>query len=288
MDAPRSRLVDSHVHFWDPTLLPYPWLAHAPSIASRHTPDSLTTEAGPDAPDELIFIQADCEGSRSLDEVEWVEGLASEHQSIRGIVAFAPMDRGKETDERLELLARRPLVRGVRHLIQSETDPGFCARPAFVAGVRRLADHGLCFDLCVRSEQLGQVTRLVQNCPDTSFLLDHAGKPGIRAGRVEPWRSELRELASLPNVAVKMSGLVTEADPSWTAGQLAPYVDHILECFGPARTLFGSDWPVVKLAGSFRNWLQAARALCQTLSVAEQSALFYDNARRVYGLGSSR
>jgi L-fuconolactonase len=287
MDAAITPVVDSHVHFWDPERISYPWLTEVPAIAQAHTPDQLAAEAGSETPPELVFVQAGCADDRFLDEVKWVERLSGENPRIRGIVAFAPMDRGRETVAAIELLRQRPLVRGIRQLIQAEPDPEFCARPAFVEGIQRLAELGLSFDLCVRQWQLEPVTALVRRCSGTQFILDHAGKPLVRSEPPEPWRRSIRELSSLPNVCVKLSGLVTEAGSGWTVELLRPYAEHVFECFGAERVLFGSDWPVVKLAGDYRSWLSTARALCRGLSSAETAAVFSGNARRVYRLGKT-
>jgi len=278
-------LVDTHVHFWDPARLPYPWLAGVPSINRAHTPAELAAEAGGRPASRMVFVECDADRGRATDEVAFVEELASRDPRIAGIVAFAPVDRGAATVAALDALAARPLVRGVRHLIQGDADPGFCVRPAFVEGVRACGARGLSFDLCVRHHQLASVIELVHACPDTAFVLDHAGKPDIRGRLLDPWRAQVKALARLSNVACKLSGLVTEADPEgWTVDDLRPYVDHLLSTFGPERLCFGSDWPVVKLAGGYARWLDAALALLDPLAPAERGAILAGNAARVYRL----
>ncbi len=277
--------IDSHVHFWDPRRWAYPWLAEAPAIAAPHEPENLHAEAGDQVPDKLVFVQAECDRTRWLDEVEWVEKLAEAEPRIAGIVARAPMDAGAATTEAIARLRSRQLVRGLRHLIQWETDPEFCTREAYVSGVRQTGKAGLTFDLCCRHHQLPSVIELVRRCRETLFILDHGGKPGIRERQLDPWRGEIEALATLPNVVVKFSGLVTEGDhTAWEIEDLRPFVMHLLAHFGPRRLLFGSDWPVVKLAGGYVRWLATARQLMSHLSVAEQRAIFCNNARRIYRL----
>ncbi len=141
------------------------------------------------------------------------------------------------------------------------------------------------FDLCGRHPQLPACIALVRACPGTMFVLDHAGKPDIRRGVLEPWRAHIAELARLPNVVCKLSGLVTEADPAtWTSDALRPYVEHLLSCFGAERLLFGSDWPVVNLAASYCRWLETAVDLLTPLSAGERADVFSENARRIYRL----
>jgi L-fuconolactonase len=281
-----SDFTDSHVHFWDTSLRRYPWLDGVPALGGAHGPSDLVREAAGDAPSRVVFVQADCERGSALDEVGWVESLPERQVRVAGIVAFAPMDAGRATREALRAVSARPLVRGVRHLIQGETDPRFCLSPAFVEGVNGCGELGLSFDLCVRHPQLASVVELVRRCPGTAFVLDHAGKPDLRSNLLDPWRRHIGELAGCPNVWCKLSGLVTEAgadalDPE----RYVPAVTHLLEVFGPTRLLFGSDWPVVKLASPYPTWLGMARALLAHLPNADQDAIFNGNAARVYRLG---
>jgi L-fuconolactonase len=280
----RAPFVDSHVHFWDPGRLPYPWLSGAPALSTRHAPDGLVAEAGEAMPARLVFVQAECARDRWLDEIRWVETLAAAEPRLAGIVAHVPVDSDAALAPMLAELGRHPLVRGVRHLIQDEPDPQFCTRAIFVAGVRELAGQGLSFDLCCRQHQLPAVTELARRCPQTSFILDHAGKPGIARRELDPWRADVAALAALPNVVCKFSGLVTEASPGWSAEDLRPCVEHLLATFGPSRLLFGSDWPVVKLAATYPGWLAAADLLLSSLSPSDRDAIFRANAVRVYRL----
>ena len=282
MDLPFK---DTHVHFWDRSRIPYPWLDDHPTIAGRHAPAELHAEAGARFPSRIVFVQGECDRARAFDEVLATEVLAAAEPAIAGIVAFAPVDRGDETIAALDRLRVRPLLRGVRHLIQGEPDPDFCRRPAFVAGVRAVGERGLSFDICAKPPQLAASVDLARACPGTNFILDHGGKPNIRGDQWEPWRTDIAALARLPHVVCKLSGLVTEADPTaWTIEDLRPAFDHLLACFGPDRLLFGGDWPVVKLASSYTRWLDTARALLAPMRHVEREAVLSANARRVYRL----
>jgi len=275
--------IDTHVHFWDPGLYSYEWLKPLSAIQHRHCPPDLQTETGPRFPEQIVFVEC---GAPALEEVQWIERLSSAEPRIAGIVAHCRMNAGTATAAALAELGRRPLVRGVRHLLQDETDPAYCLSSEFVAGVQRLPAAGLSFDICCYHHQLPFVIKLARSCPETAFVLDHLGKPDIRAGQIDPWRRHLAALSALPNVDCKLSGLVTEADhQTWTAESLRPYVAHALDVFGPTRLLFGSDWPVVKRASSYSHWIDTVRHLVAHLPVAEQRAIFVDTARRVYRLG---
>ncbi|HEY5551158.1 MAG TPA: amidohydrolase family protein [Opitutaceae bacterium] len=274
--------VDSHMHFWDLGRFRYSWLDEHPSIAGRHTPENIDAEAGPLAPSQIVFVEC---GAPWLEEVRWIESLAAREPRIAAIVAHCPMNTGAGTEAAIAGLRRHPLVRGVRHNIQDETDPRYCASDAFVAGVRMLAGTGLSFDICCKHGQLPAVVELVRRCPDTRFVLDHFGKPAIAIGQLDPWRADIAVLAALPNIVCKLSGIITEADHArWTIDDLRPFVDHVLATFGPGRLLFGGDWPVAKLAGSYTRWLETARLLVSHLPPGDQAAIFSTNARRAYRL----
>jgi L-fuconolactonase len=287
LKSPEARLgyIDSHAHFWDTGRLPYPWLSEFPAIGAVHGPKELFSESGSDGPDGIVFVQAECDRARWLEEVEWVEALAALEPRIAGIVAHAPMDAGPGTLAAVNRLAPKPLVRGVRHLIQGETNPAFCLRAEFLAGVRELGRRNLTFDICCRHHQLPAVIELVRRCPETSFVLDHGGKPAIARGELDPWREHIARLAAQPNLVCKLSGLVTEAGPGgWSTDDLRPYAAHLFASFGPDRLLYGSDWPVVKLAGGYRLWLEGARQLVSDLAGDKVGAVLGGNARRVYRL----
>jgi len=272
--------VDSHLHFWDQEgLTGYTWLHEVPSIQHRHDPAAIRAEAGADLPDKIVFVEA---GGPALGEVRWVTELAAREPRIRGIVAKLLVDAGVQTTRDIAELKGYPLVRGVRHHFE-HAGIDYCARPEFVRGVREAAAAGFSFDICCKHPQMPAVLALVQQCPEVSFILDHGGKPGIRAGLLDPWREYLRQLAGFPNVVCKLSGLVTEADHrNWTEAQLEPYVEHLLATFGPGRLLFGGDWPVAKLACDYVRWLRLAEKFTRHLSPAQQIAIFRENAERVY------
>ena len=280
---PPFPIVDSHVHFWAPEERAYPWLRDVPALNGRRTPAELAAAAGAVEIAQIVFVQCGC--ADAAEEVRWVEALAERDPRIAGIVAHAPLEAGDAVAAELERLAARPRVKGVRRLLQDEADDAFCLRPDFVRAVRRLGALGLVCDLCIYHRQLGAVVELVRACPEVSFVLDHAGKPGIRAGLTEPWRAQLTELARAENVVCKLSGLATEAEhATWTEAQVRPYAAHVLDCFGAGRLLFGSDWPVSTLATGYGRWVAAVEGWTAGCSEAERRAIFAENARRVYRL----
>lgn len=278
-------IIDSHVHFWQPARLRYEWLADLPAINRPHQPAELSRAAAGLDLQQIVFVQADCAPEEGLKEVAWVSELAQNEPRIQAIVAFAPLEHEAEMPAYLEQLARFPLVKGVRRLIQSE-GPGFAIRPNFIRAVQRLAEFNFSFDICIIHHQLAEVRQLVAACPDVSFVLDHGGKPNIKENSQEPWLTDLTRLAEYANVSCKLSGLVTEADGSaWRPEALKPYIDHVLTVFGPDRVMFGSDWPVVELAATYQQWVQTAIWAVSHLSPQDQAHIFSHNAARFYRLG---
>lgn len=277
-------LIDTHLHLWDPQQLRYGWLAGNALLNQRYVlPEfrAATAQAGVTG---AVFVQCDCTPEQSLDEARWVSQLAGEEPRIRGIVARAALERGPAVRDELAELAKLPLVRGIRRIIQGEK-AGFCAQPEFIAGVKALAGFNFSADLCLRRDQLGEATELVRSCPDVRFVLDHGGNPDIAGRKLEPWASDIAAIAKLPNVVCKLSGLVTNADKErWTVADLAPTVDHLLTAFGSTRLLFGGDWPVVLLASSYQRWADAARELLAMVAPADRQRVLHDNAIAAYRL----
>jgi L-fuconolactonase len=209
---------------------------------------------------------------------------AKEEPRIAAMVCNAALEKGDGARGELERLAATEKVRGVRRIYQDEPDPAFCLRPDFVAGVRALADYGLSFDLCLKHPQLGATIGLADACPNVPMLLDHIAKPGIAAGLMQPWADQMRELARRANVVCKLSGVATEAAAGWTPADLRPYMEVALEAFGPARLMFGGDWPVSTLAITYPQWVALVDDLIRDLSEDEQRQIYRDTARAFYRL----
>jgi L-fuconolactonase len=276
------RVIDAHVHFWRPDRLHYPWLANLPALQRPFVPGDFGALAT-GALDGLLFVESNCEPSESDAELDLVDELAARDPRIAGSVAFVDMTSGM-IPERLDRLARRERIVGVRHNIQGQA-PGCCLTPAFVAGVRALAAHGLTFDLCVTAAQLDDAVTLVRRCPDVRFVLDHCGKPSIRTDDFAPWATGIERLSERENVVCKISGLFTEARPNQrSADGLRPYVEHVRRSFGAERLLYGSDWPVVTLAGGEEAWRATIGELTAEWPAAERQLFYSENTIHHYAL----
>lgn len=255
-------VLDTHLHLWDPALLPYPWLEG--ELDRRFGPEEYRAAwADASAPAASVFVQAECDPVRARDEVAWVASIA-EGCRVRGIVAYAPLERGGRARDDLDQLLTEQLVVGVRRSLQGEAG-GFAQRPDFVAGARLLAERGLPFDACVRPSQLSDVAALADAVPELAIVLDHLGKPAVGSEQrpIDPrgsaWHRDLVELARRSSVHVKISGLPAEAEGPWSVAQVEPFLDLALEAFGPQRLLYGGDWPVSERTHPHR-WLEAVDA----------------------------
>ena len=247
-------IIDAHHHLWDPARRAYPWMQG----------DALAPIRRPFTVDDL----RDALGGR-----------------VQRTVLVQTVSDEAETDEFLAAALAGDRLVGIRHQVQDEPDPGWLARPDAVRGLRAVAAAGLVYDLLVLVPQLAVATAVVRELPELSFVLDHLAKPGIAAGTWEPWASRLAELARLPNVTAKISGLVTEADwKRWTPGQIATYVRHALDVFGADRLMAGSDWPVCTLAASYGDVWALAETLVANLTDPERAAILGGTASRVYRL----
>jgi predicted TIM-barrel fold metal-dependent hydrolase len=285
--VPSFPIVDCHVHLWDPGRFRMSWLdsndrLNRPYLLREYREATAGLDVG-----AMVYLEVDLDPEYKLLEAPWVNTLAGRDARLQGIVASAPVEDGDAVHSYLdEIAAVGPRLKGIRRITQFEPDPDFCLRPDFVRGVQILAEYGFTFDICISHRQLASTIRLVEQCPDTSFMLDHIAKPDIRGGGLDPWREEMRQLAASPNVICKISGVVTEADwERWTPDDIRPYVEHVLEVFGEDRVAYGGDWPVVLNAAPYRRWVETLEALTARLSPQAQRKLWADNARRFYRLG---
>ncbi len=283
-------IIDSHLHIWDTRKLEYPWLAGIPALNRPFLIDDYRAATEGLDIEAMVFMQCEAVPDQGMHEAEWIAELARHDEPrIRAIVPWAPLENGEKCADFLQEIEKIDLVKGVRRLIQSEPDPEFCLEPDFIEGLRLLSEYDLSFDICISHVQLANSITMVKRCPEVQFIMDHIAKPDIKNGLREPWMQEIRELSLMDNVVCKISGMVTESDMDrWTADDLRPYVEHVIECFGCDRVMFGGDWPVCTLASSYKDWYDALAGIVSSYSAEEQRKLFHDNAARVYRIDSAR
>ena len=282
---PDFPIVDAHVHLCNPQRLSYGWMKNAPSLDRLVLPEHLVNAAAPVEIDRFVFVEVDVSYPEHLAEAQWVEELSKSEPRLSGMVASLPLEKGKAVEPELDELLRHRSLRGIRRLIQDKPDPDFCIRPGFIEALKLLAPKDLVFDICIYHPQMPSAIEMVRRCPEVRFVLDHIGKPGIKAGLLDPWRQHVKALAAMPNVHCKISGVITEADHrNWAREQLKPYILHAIDSFGFDRVMYGGDWHVLELAGTFPQWVEILDWAVAGASAAEKRKLFRDNAIRFYRL----
>ena len=282
---PDFPIVDAHVHLVDPKRLAYAWTKHAPVLNRTVLPADLFKAAAPVRIEKFVFVEVDVDFPLHVAEAEWVDGLAKAEPRLPGMVAALPLEQGKAVEPELEKIAQLKTTRGIRRLIQNQADPEFCIQPKFIEGLKLLPRYDLVFDICIFHHHLPNAIKMVRQCPEVRFVLDHIAKPGIKAGISDPWRQHMKELAALPNVTCKISGVSTEADhQNWTREQLKPYIAHSIDTFGFERCMYGGDWHVLELAGTYPQWVAVVDWVIEGASVEEKRKLYRDTAIRTYRL----
>ena len=280
MQGPEGRAlcVDAHHHLWQYSSEEFAWIGEDSIPLRRDFAASDLIAAMDEASvDQAVAVQA----RESLQETRWLLANAAQHPRISAVVGWVPLT-AKDLPHMLEEFCGSEKLAGFRDVAQDKP-PGYFDQPDLNSGIKVLTGMDYSFDLLVRAHQLEEATRFVDRHPNQRFVLDHAAKPLIRAGLLEPWKTQLVALAKRDNVMCKLSGLVTEADwHTWTPATLQPYMDTCVEAFGPDRLLAGSDWPVCLLATTYRQWWTLLRQYFAAFTPDEQNAVFGLNAARAY------
>lgn len=273
--------IDAHQHFWNYSAAEYPWIgAGLERLARDYLPSDLEPLLAAEQIDGSVAVQA----RQSVEESLWLLALAKAHPLVKGVVGWVDLRSDRVGDD-LRVLAANPTFVGVRHVVQDEPDPRFVLGEGFIRGLRQLRQHGLTYDLLLYPTQLPAAIELVELLPEQPFVVDHLAKPRIVAGEIDGWGRDIRAIARHDNVCCKVSGLVTEAvRRGWKRDDFTPYLDVVLEAFGPERLMFGSDWPVCLLAGEYADVAAIPRDYFSRLSATEQRMIWGDTAAGFYGL----
>jgi L-fuconolactonase len=273
--------IDAHQHFWNYSAAEYPWIgAGLERLARDYLPSDLEPLLAAKQIDGSVAVQA----RQSVEESLWLLALAKAHPLVKGVVGWVDLRSDRVGDD-LRVLAANPTFVGVRHVVQDEPDPRFVLGEGFIRGLRQLRQHGLTYDLLLYPTQLPAAIELVELLPEQPFVVDHLAKPRIVAGEIDGWGRDIRAIARHDNVCCKVSGMVTEAvRRGWNRDDFTPYLDVVLEAFGPERLMFGSDWPVCLLAGEYADVAAIPRDYFSRLSATEQRMIWGDTAAGFYGL----
>jgi L-fuconolactonase len=270
--------LDSHQHVWNYDAAQYPWIAPGSPLHRDWLPTDLAPLLAAAGLDGCIAVQA----RQTIDESHWLLELAEHHSVIKGVVGWVDL-RSPEVEHDLAALAPHPKFCGVRHVVQDEPDVNFMLGAEFQRGISKLHAHKLTYDILIYPQQLPAAIELAHRFPEQPFVLDHIAKPLIKDGTLSPWREQIRELAKSPNVLCKVSGMVTEADQkAWKPADFKPYLDVVFEAFGEDRLMYGSDWPVCLLAGSYAQTFSLVDEYTRVLSAAAREKFFGGNAARFY------
>ncbi len=274
--------IDTHQHFWDLQRLTYPWLKpDMQPLYRNYVPSDLAPSLAACGVSGTIVVQA----THDVAETEWLLSLAREASFIKGVVGWFDL-MSPDLEAQVEAAMGRAPFCGVRHQVHDEPDPEWLLQERVVRGLRVLGHRGLPYDLLVRPVHLPVLPTLFATVPNMTWVVDHIAKPEIAHAPMQPWLADLRRVAAYPNVFCKLSGMVTEARRNWTLDDIRPYFEHVLEMFGPSRLMFGSDWPVCLLAGSYQQVHDLAAQLSASLSSTEQEAIWSRTARAVYHIAT--
>jgi len=271
--------IDSHHHFWRYRPETHGWIDERMGVLKRdYLPEDLAPLLRAQGFDGCVAVQA----AQTLDETRFLLDLSDHHAFIRAVVGWVDL-RSPDVERQLADLARHPRFKGVRHIVQSEPDDRFLVREDVLRGLAVLEPFGLAYDILIYARQLPAAIELARRLPRQRFVLDHIAKPEIAAGRVSPWKEQVRELAASPNASCKLSGMVTEAAwKGWTAADFRPYLDVVFEAFGPDRLMIGSDWPVCLLAGDYGTVMGLVEDYMAGRPAAEREKVLGGNAARFY------
>ncbi len=273
--------IDSHQHFWLYNSNEYGWITDEMEILRKdYLPDQLGTELSSIGYDGSIAVQA----RQSLAETHWILDLSEQHSFIKGVIGWVDLC-SPDAEEQLTHFSGNPKLVGIRHVIHDEQDDNFMLRKSFLRGISYLKKFGLTYDILVFPRHLSNTIKFVSQFPEQVFVLDHIAKPSIKDKQIAPWKEDIEKLARFRNVYCKLSGMVTETNVrNWDKEEFIPYLNIVFEAFGTNRLMIGSDWPVCRLAGSYKQIMQIVSDYISTFKVQDQQKILGENAITAYGL----
>ena len=273
--------IDAHNHFWNFDPVRDSWIVDSMSVIARDfLPSDLEPLLKAEGIDGCVAVQAD----QSEEETRFLSVLAANNPFIKGVVGWVDL-RSETIERRLQYYQSIPVIKGFRHILQGEKQRDLMLTPEFKNGIGLLGKYGFTYDILIYPDQLGYAWTLCKEFPDQSFVIDHLAKPAIKSGDLGNWKKEMERFADLENVYCKVSGMITEADwKQWTAADFRPALDTVTSTFGTDRLLFGSDWPVCLVAGSYSQVVTLTAGYFSSFSSEEQAAIFGGNAQKFYRL----
>jgi len=273
-------MIDSHIHFWKYNKLKDAWITDEMKLLQNDfLPQHLQPVLKENKIDGVIAVQAD----QSENETKFLLELATENTIIKGIVGWVDL-QNENLENKLLYYSKYNIIKGFRHIVQGEPD-GFLQNKRFLNGIKALQFLGFTYDILIYENQLKEAIEFVNKFPGQKFIIDHCAKPSIKNNRIKEWRSMINEIAKNKNVYCKLSGLITEAEwAMWNEKDFYPYLDVVFEVFGTDRLLFGSDWPVMLLSGTYSKWKNLLENYMNIFSQQEKQKVFDKNAIKFYNL----
>ena len=273
-------MIDAHVHFWKYNKIKDAWITNEMLVLQKdYLPENLKPILEENEVEGVIAVQAE----QSEIETSFLTELVRENSIIKGVVGWVDL-QDKNVEERLSYYSKYPIIKGFRHIVQSEEE-GFLQKKSFLNGIKTLKQFGFTYDILIYENQLKEAIDFVSQFPDQRFIIDHCAKPAISNGRINEWKNYMREIAKYENLFCKLSGLITEAGwNTWHENDFYPYLDTVFEFFGTERLLFGSDWPVMLLSGNYQKWKSLLEKYMRQFPEKERQKVFHDNAVKFYQL----
>ncbi len=279
-------IIDTHQHLWDLKKFRLPWITKDSPLNRSYTPEDYARATTGLKVVKSVYMEVDVAVDQQNEEADFITDLCKSGKAPTAAAVISGRPNSPDFKKYMSRFRDNKFIKGVRQVLHGDsTKPGYGLTPEFIAGVRHLGELGLSFDLCMRSAELSDATKLVDACPDTRFILDHCGNEDVKKNDHSQWEKDIGELAKRMNVVGKVSGVVASAKPNaWTPEDLAPVINHTMKVFGPQRVMFGGDWPVCTLAATYKQWVEALKTIVKDRPQDEQRKLFHDNAEKFYGL----
>lgn len=273
-------IIDTHQHFWKYNPVNYSWINDEMQVIRRDfLPGDLAVVVNEEKLLGTVAVQAD----QTEAETDWLLQLAAKNDFIKGVVGWVDL-RSSHIEERLQHYQQFNKLKGFRHVLQGE-EPSFMLQERFLNGICKLNEYGFAYDILIFPQHLEAALQLVKQFPEQRFVVDHVAKPTIKDSKIDEWKTGMQQLAKHKNVYCKISGMVTEADwKNWTAEQLKPYIDVVVESFGIDRIMYGSDWPVCLVASTYNKWIETVKDYFSAYSAEDQEKVFSGNAIKFYQL----
>ena len=276
-------IIDSHFHIWDINELRYPWLDNRDALNKPYLFADYEAATGDIEIEGAVYVEVT--STDYIKEVDWVSAQAKKHEKIKGIISWCQLENEAAIDAELIRLSENPLIKGVRRMLKKEPNTELCLTQSFIDGMRLLPKYNLVYDMAILPSLMDNAFKMMQQCPETKFVLEHCGEPDIKNNGFDFWAEKIGRISELPNAYCKLSGFVTKADPNnWTVDDLRPYMEYAVDKFGFDRIMFGSDWPPVTQVSTLYDWIGIIQKVFKGETQSNMEKLFRLTAKSFFSL----